>query len=93
MKKVEVKAFFKRISEEIPKTRFEWWSVVASDPSNAIYAEVVVERGSIITLNKSAINVYGDIRSIRDIYQYEYVEKLTVKRTLSGPILSLETYL
>lgn len=93
MNKIRVKDFFLRVSEELPSTRFNWLSVVESDLTNRIYAEVEVKRGSIICLNHTAINAYGRSRHLRDINKEEWIHKFSVRRKITGPIFDLETFL
>lgn len=93
MKKVPLRSFLIRISEELGQTNFQWTSTVEADPANTIYADMHVRSGSCIVTNKRAVDLYGRVRNIRDMYGSEWIHSLVIKRTFSGPILVMETRL
>lgn len=72
---------------------FRWKSILQSNSSNVVYAEMYVLSNEVYFTNQSGKNNYGDRLEIRGIPNYEQVEVMRVRKSVFGSFVELETLL
>lgn len=94
MKKARVREFLEKLAGECPGVKLEWTSTVANSVyTDVVYAEMYLRRHEVVFTNKAGIQNYGRTRSFHDIHSREWIHKFSCRRTLSGQILTLETFI